>query len=223
MDERAGIQAAMGRLLDGTPLRSDGKLTIVSPGHRGGRPAARPHPQAHRPERPVLRPGQSPARRPGRRGRSARTTTSCAADLMRCVANATSTSRQPTRSPARSTCSRLTTTSYAARSAAYSSGARPVAWLSLTEHRLDRPIRPPPGCRNPVMNRALSGTQGLGEVENPVLMSSSTRLNLRPRLVGGTIRPANRPRQTGRTSTLLGNPGHIPIEYETINQAAQAA
>jgi chromosome segregation ATPase len=30
VDERAGIQAAMGRLLDGTPLRSDGKLTIVS-------------------------------------------------------------------------------------------------------------------------------------------------------------------------------------------------
>jgi chromosome segregation ATPase len=30
MDERAEIQAAMGRLLDGTPLRSDGKLTIVS-------------------------------------------------------------------------------------------------------------------------------------------------------------------------------------------------
>ena len=30
MDERAQIQAAMGRPLDGTPLRSDGKLTIVS-------------------------------------------------------------------------------------------------------------------------------------------------------------------------------------------------
>ena len=30
MDERAEIQAAMGRLLDGTPLRSGGKLTIVS-------------------------------------------------------------------------------------------------------------------------------------------------------------------------------------------------
>ncbi|HEY1323204.1 MAG TPA: hypothetical protein VGF32_23300 [Streptosporangiaceae bacterium] len=29
-DERAEIEAAMGRLLDGTPLRSDGKLTIVS-------------------------------------------------------------------------------------------------------------------------------------------------------------------------------------------------
>ena len=30
MDERAGIEAAMGRLLEGTPLRSDGKLTIVA-------------------------------------------------------------------------------------------------------------------------------------------------------------------------------------------------
>jgi hypothetical protein len=30
VDERADIEAAMGRLLDGTPLRSDGKLTIVS-------------------------------------------------------------------------------------------------------------------------------------------------------------------------------------------------
>jgi chromosome segregation ATPase len=30
MDERAQIEAAMGRLLDGVPLRSDGKLTIVS-------------------------------------------------------------------------------------------------------------------------------------------------------------------------------------------------
>jgi hypothetical protein len=30
VDERAEIQAAMGRLLDGTPLRPDGKLTIVS-------------------------------------------------------------------------------------------------------------------------------------------------------------------------------------------------
>jgi chromosome segregation ATPase len=30
MDERAGIEAAMHRLLEGTPLRSDGKLTIVS-------------------------------------------------------------------------------------------------------------------------------------------------------------------------------------------------
>ena len=30
MDERARIEAAMHRLLEGTPLRSDGKLTIVS-------------------------------------------------------------------------------------------------------------------------------------------------------------------------------------------------
>jgi hypothetical protein len=30
MDERAEIEAAMDRLLDGIPLRSDGKLTIVS-------------------------------------------------------------------------------------------------------------------------------------------------------------------------------------------------
>jgi len=30
MDERAEIEAAMERLLDGIPLRSDGKLTIVS-------------------------------------------------------------------------------------------------------------------------------------------------------------------------------------------------
>jgi chromosome segregation ATPase len=30
MDERARIEAAIGRLLEGTPLRSDGKLTIVS-------------------------------------------------------------------------------------------------------------------------------------------------------------------------------------------------
>ena len=30
MDERAGIEAAMDRLLDGIPLRSDGKLSIVS-------------------------------------------------------------------------------------------------------------------------------------------------------------------------------------------------
>ncbi len=30
MDERARIEAAMDRLLEGTPLRSDGKLTIVS-------------------------------------------------------------------------------------------------------------------------------------------------------------------------------------------------
>jgi chromosome segregation ATPase len=30
MDERAEIEAAMDRLLDGAPLRSDGKLTIVS-------------------------------------------------------------------------------------------------------------------------------------------------------------------------------------------------
>jgi chromosome segregation ATPase len=30
MDERADIEAAMNRLLDGTPLRSDGRLTIVS-------------------------------------------------------------------------------------------------------------------------------------------------------------------------------------------------
>ena len=30
MDERAEIEAAMDRLLAGTPLRSDGKLTIVS-------------------------------------------------------------------------------------------------------------------------------------------------------------------------------------------------
>ncbi len=29
-DERTQIEAAMGRLLDGAPLRSDGKLTIVS-------------------------------------------------------------------------------------------------------------------------------------------------------------------------------------------------
>lgn len=29
-DERHEIEAAMGRLLDGTPLRSDGKLTIVA-------------------------------------------------------------------------------------------------------------------------------------------------------------------------------------------------
>lgn len=30
MDERAEIEAAMDRLLDGVPLRSDGKLTVVS-------------------------------------------------------------------------------------------------------------------------------------------------------------------------------------------------
>src|ERR1022692_4964370 len=30
MDERAEIEAAMDRLLDGIPLRSDGKLTVVS-------------------------------------------------------------------------------------------------------------------------------------------------------------------------------------------------
>lgn len=44
-----------------------------------------------------------------------------------CAPNATSTSKQPTRSPAHSTCSRLRTTSCAARSAGYPSEARPVA------------------------------------------------------------------------------------------------
>jgi hypothetical protein len=46
VDECREIEVAMGRLLNGTPLRSDGKLTIVSLAAEAGVIAARPHPQA---------------------------------------------------------------------------------------------------------------------------------------------------------------------------------
>jgi hypothetical protein len=63
-DERDEIEAAMNRLLDGTPLRSGGKLTVVSLAAEASVKRAPAHPQAHRPSRPLLRPVIGPRGRP---------------------------------------------------------------------------------------------------------------------------------------------------------------
>ena len=67
----------MARLLDGDPIRSDGKLTVKSLAAEAGLKRWHPHTQTHRPARRVLRQGPSPrhhTRRhdhPPRRDRSA--------------------------------------------------------------------------------------------------------------------------------------------------------
>lgn len=64
MNERAEIEAAMGRLLDGIPLRSDGKLTNVLTSENDtlrsqlSRPASRPgRPGQHASPSERARPG----------------------------------------------------------------------------------------------------------------------------------------------------------------------
>jgi hypothetical protein len=70
-DERDEIETAMDRLLNGTPLRSDGKLTIVSLAAEAGvKRHALTH--AHRPQRSLQRPRQGAALGPRQRGRAAR-------------------------------------------------------------------------------------------------------------------------------------------------------
>jgi hypothetical protein len=103
MDERAAIEAAMNWLLDGIPLRSDGRLTIVSLAAEAG---VKRHVLTHK--HPDLKDrfyarvkAQDSVPRP--RPRSASRTPNCAASSTTCAPNATSTNRQPTRSPARST------------------------------------------------------------------------------------------------------------------------
>lgn len=63
--EVRAITDAMVRLLLGAPLHSDGKLTVVSLAAEAGlRRKQQAHPQAHRPQGPVLRPGQGAHPRP---------------------------------------------------------------------------------------------------------------------------------------------------------------
>jgi hypothetical protein len=102
-DERREIEAAMDRLLSGIPLRSDGKLTIVS---LAAEASVKRHLLTHRHtdlkdlfNARSRRSTRSPPARP----RCGSRTRNCPASSMTCAPNATSTSRPPTRSPAPST------------------------------------------------------------------------------------------------------------------------
>jgi hypothetical protein len=103
MDERAEIEAAMDRVLDGTSLRSDGKLTVVSLAVEAG---VKRHVLTHKhtdlKDRCYARSKPSTPS-PLARSRSASRKPACTVCLRNCAPNATSTSRQPTRWHAHST------------------------------------------------------------------------------------------------------------------------
>jgi hypothetical protein len=92
MDERAEIEAATDRLLDGIPLRSDGNLTIVSLAAETG---VKRHVLTH--EHTDLKDRFNAGSKPSTPSRpagprSASRTTNCAASSTTCAPNATSTS-----------------------------------------------------------------------------------------------------------------------------------
>ena len=102
-DERREIEAAMDRLLNGTPLRSDGKLTIMSLAAEAG---VKRHVLTHKHtdlkdlfNARVRAQDSVPARETVLHEQNA----SYSASSTTCAPNATSTSRPPTRSPAPST------------------------------------------------------------------------------------------------------------------------
>jgi hypothetical protein len=102
-DERREIEAAMDRLLNGTPLRSDGKLTIVS---LAAEASVKRHVLTHRhTDLKDLFNARVKAQHsvPPAKPRCASRTRSYTASSTTCAPNATSTSRPPTPSLAPST------------------------------------------------------------------------------------------------------------------------